>query len=137
MKVNGSCHCGYLTFQAEAEPNRTAICHCTDCQNGAGSAFRTTVPASGDTLKILSGEPTLYVKTADSGNQRVHAFCPKCGSQIYSTSQGAPPRPAYSLRVGTLAQRDRFVPQVQNWFRSAQPWVMGIAALPKNEKGAA
>jgi hypothetical protein len=35
-----------------------------------------------------------------------------------------------------LAQRDRFVPQVQNWFRSAQPWVMGIAALPKNEKGA-
>jgi hypothetical protein len=136
MKIDGRCHCGYISFEAEAAPEKTAICHCTDCQSSTGSAFRTNIPVPGDAFKLLSGQPAIYVKTADSGNRRAHAFCPKCGSQLYSTSEGEAPRPAYSLRVGTLLERNQFVPQVQNWFRSAQPWVMGIAALPKNEKAA-
>ena len=30
MKIDGGCHCGYITYEAEAEPERTTICHCTD-----------------------------------------------------------------------------------------------------------
>jgi hypothetical protein len=136
MKINGGCHCGYITFEGVAEPNETSICHCTDCQKMSGSAFRVSVPVSGASLKMLGAEPAAYVKTAESGNKRIQAFCPKCGSAIYSTSPGDAPRPVYFIRVGTLEQRDRFVPQTQIWFRSAQPWTMGMAALPKNEKGA-
>jgi hypothetical protein len=87
---------------------------------------------------MLSGEPTIYIKTtAESGNPRAQAFCPKCGTSIYSTTPGDGPKASYMVRVGTLRERDQLVPKVQNWFRSAQPWVTGIGALRRNEKGAA
>ncbi len=32
MKVDGACFCGHITYQAEVDEARVAICHCTDCQ---------------------------------------------------------------------------------------------------------
>jgi hypothetical protein len=134
MKVNGGCHCGYITVEAEADPDKVTICHCTDCQTGTGSAFRVSVPVPGVSFK-MTGTPTGYLKiTADSGNPRVQAFCPQCGSPIYSTSPGEGVQPSYMLRVGILAQRDQLAPKKQNWFRSARPWVTAINAVPRNEK---
>jgi hypothetical protein len=134
MKIDGACHCGYITIEAEADPEKTTICHCTDCQTGTGSAFRVSVPVAGATFK-MSGQPTSYLKTtADSGNPRLQAFCPRCGSPIYSTSPGDGVQPSYMLRVGILRQRKDFLPKRQNWFRSAQPWVTGLAVVHKNEK---
>jgi hypothetical protein len=39
MKIDGGCHCGYITYEAEADPDKTSICHCTDCQHLTGTAF--------------------------------------------------------------------------------------------------
>ena len=137
MKIDGSCHCGYIRFEAEADPDKTTICHCTDCQTSTGTAFRTNIPVPGNSFKMLSGEPTIYVKTtAESGNPRAQAFCPKCGSPIYSTTPGDGPKQSYMVRVGVLRQRDQFVPKLQNWYRSARPWITGLAAIRSNEKGA-
>ncbi len=138
MKIYGSCHCGAITFEAEADPEKVTICHCTDCQTSTGSAFRTNIPVPGGSFKMLSGEPTIYVKTtAESGNPRAQAFCGKCGSPIYSTTPGDGPKPSYMVRVGILRERDQLVPKLQNWFRSARPWVAELASLRRNEKGAA
>ena len=41
MKVQGNCHCGTITFEGEADPEKARICHCTDCQTSTGSVFRT------------------------------------------------------------------------------------------------
>jgi hypothetical protein len=137
MRIDGSCHCGYITFEGEADPETVSICHCTDCQAGTGSAFRVNIPVPGHAFRLLSGEPTIYVKTtAESGNPRAQVFCPKCGSPIYSTTPGEGPKPSYMVRVGILKQRDQLMPKRQNWFRSAQPWVTEIDAIPKNQKGA-
>jgi hypothetical protein len=130
MKVDGGCHCGFITIEAEVDPEKVTICHCTDCQAGTGSAFRISVPAPGASF-TLTGEPAHYVKTAESGNQRAQAFCPKCGSPIYSTAPGDGPKDSYMLRVGILRQRDQLMPRKQIWFRSAQPWIGEIAELPK------
>jgi hypothetical protein len=133
MKIDGACHCGFITIEGEADPARVTICHCTDCQAGTGSAFRVSVPVPGATFKI-TGQPTSYRKTtADSGNPRVHAFCPRCGSPIYSTSPGDGVRPSYTVRVGILRQRDQLMPKHQIWVRSAQPWVTRIASVPQSE----
>ena len=134
MRIDGRCHCGAITIEGEADPERTAICHCTDCQTGTGSAFRVSVPVPGATFK-MTGQPASYLKTtSDSGNPRVQAFCPKCGTPIYSTSPGEGVQPSYMVRVGILRQRDQFVPKRQIWFRSARPWVTGIDAIPKHQK---
>jgi hypothetical protein len=47
MKVNGECHCGAITYEAIIDPEKVAICHCTDCQQLSGTAYRTVVPAPG------------------------------------------------------------------------------------------
>jgi hypothetical protein len=134
MRVDGSCHCGYITIEAEADPDKTVICHCTDCQAGTGSAFRVSVPIAGETFKV-SGEPTHYIKTtADSGHPRMQGFCPRCGSPIYSTTPGEGRQASYMLRVGILRQRREFVPKQQAWFRSALPWVTNVADIQKTEK---
>ena len=135
MKVQGACHCGYIKFEAEADPAKAGICHCIDCQTSTGSVFRINVPIPGKDFKMLSGMPTIYVKTtAESGNPRAQAFCPKCGTPIYSTTPGDGPKEAYMVRIGTLAQRSQFVPKKQNWSRSAQPWLAQLASIPRNEK---
>jgi len=134
MKFEGACHCGFITVEGEADPEKVTICHCTDCQTGTGSAFRVSVPVPGANFK-MTGTPTGYLKTTvDSGNPRVQAFCPKCGTPIYSTSPGEGVQPSYMLRVGILKQRDQLPPKKQNWFRSARPWVTELAAVPRNEK---
>jgi hypothetical protein len=136
MKIDGKCHCGFITVEGEADPDKTQICHCTDCQTSTGTAFRVSILVPGATLKI-TGQPAIYVKTtADSGKPRVQAFCPKCGSPIYSTTPGDGVQPSYTVRVGILRQRDQLTPRRQNWFRSARPWIMDLAAVPKNEKQA-
>jgi hypothetical protein len=31
MKIDGACHCGYIRVEGEADPEKTTVCHCTDC----------------------------------------------------------------------------------------------------------
>lgn len=136
MKIDGACHCGFITIEGEADPQNVQICHCTDCQTGTGSAFRVSIPVPGASFK-MTGQPTSYLKTtADSGRPRLQAFCPHCGSPIYSTSPGEGVQPSYMVRVGILRQRDQLAPRRQNWFRSARAWVTNLDAVPKNEKQA-
>ena len=40
---------------------------------------------------MRSGTPKIYIKTAESGNKRAHAFCPGCGTPIYAAASGANP----------------------------------------------
>ena len=134
MKISGACHCGAIRIEGEADPKTTQICHCTDCQTGTGSAFRVSIPVPGATFK-MTGRPATYLKTtADSGKPRLQAFCPTCGSPIYSTSPGEGQQASYMVRVGILRQRDVLTPQRQQWFRSARPWVTTLDAVPKSEK---
>jgi hypothetical protein len=134
VKVDGACLCGAIRIEAEADPEKTVVCHCTDCQTGTASAFRVSVPVAGETLK-MSGKPAVYVRTtAESGNPRAQGFCPTCGTPLYATTPGEGQQAVYMLRVGILQQRDQFVPKRQIWFRSAQPWTMHMDALPKAKK---
>ena len=133
MKIDGGCHCGAITYEAEIDPEKVGICHCTDCQTLSGSAFRTILVVPEDDFKLLSGEPKTYVKIGESGAKRAQTFCPECGSPIYSTSVGDGPK-LFSVRLGTARQRDELPPKVQIWFRSAQRWLTDLESVPKIEK---
>jgi hypothetical protein len=133
MKIDGRCHCGYITYEADIDPDKVLICHCTDCQTLSGSAFRVVAYTREDAFKLHSGELKVYVKTSESGNKRPQSFCPECGTPIHATSDGPGPK-VYAIRVGTVRQRDQMVPHVQVWARSAQPWVTGTGSIRKVEK---
>jgi hypothetical protein len=42
MNIDGQCHCGRVTYQADIDPEGVSICHCTDCQRLTGSPYRVT-----------------------------------------------------------------------------------------------
>jgi hypothetical protein len=132
MHIDGSCHCGFIKYEAEVDPEKVSVCHCTDCQTLSGTAFRTVVPAPREGFRLLAGQPKIYIKTAESGNKRAQAFCPECGSPIYATSPNDPQ--IYGLRVGTARQRAELKPKRQVWCRSALDWTPELAAVPKVER---
>lgn len=133
MKIDGKCHCGLITYEAEIDPDKVGICHCTDCQTLSGSAFRTFVMVPDDDFTILSGEPKIYVKTGESGAKREQSFCPECGSPFYSTSVGDGPK-VHNIRLGTVRQRDELIPKIQYWSRSALHWLPDLDTVPKIDK---
>ncbi|MGE4063581.1 MAG: GFA family protein [Rhodospirillaceae bacterium] len=122
MKVDGSCHCGAITYTAEVDPAAVSLCHCNDCQITAGSAFSFNVRTVDGKVNFTTGLPTIYIKkTAASGRHRAHAFCPVCATRIYSGSvEPAPPQ--ITLRAGALRQRRELKPKRQVWCSAALDW---------------
>ena len=132
MKIDGSCHCGYVTYEAEVDADQVIICHCTDCQTLSGSAYRTVAFVVEGSFQLLGGKPTTYIKIAESGNEREQTFCPECGSPIYAASPGDGPK-NMGIRVGTARQRAELRPSKQYWCRSARDWVADLSAARKVE----
>jgi len=133
MKVHGSCHCGAIRFEADADPQNAGMCHCTDCQSLTGSAFSLFLQVPREQFRLTSGQPKIYVKTAESGNRRAQAFCANCGSRLWASAENDPP--IYNLRLGTVRERAQLPPRMQVWCQSALPWVKEIAAIPSHLKG--
>jgi hypothetical protein len=125
MKIDGKCHCGNITYQAEIDPEQVYICHCTDCQSISGTAFRWAVSVAEEDFRLLTGSPKTYIKRAESGAESHQLFCPDCASPLYSTAIGEGPR-SFNLRLGTARQRAELGPKLQCWHRSAQAWVTDI-----------
>lgn len=125
MNVDGSCHCGNVTYQAEINPDDVVICHCTDCQTFSSAPYRVSV--FGVSLKHfrLAGTPKTYAKTGGSGRKVLVAFCGDCGSALYSTKDNK----TFNLRVGAIRQRAQLVPKAQGFCGSGMPWAINIDAI--------
>ncbi len=130
MQVHGSCHCASVCYEAEVNPEQTTICHCTDCQKLTGSAYRVSVPAHEGSFRLTRGKPTIYVKVGDNGARRAQAFCPNCGSPLYTYAADDPK--IYGLRVGCIAEREALIPRRQKWCSSALRWTESLAAMPQD-----
>jgi hypothetical protein len=130
MNVEGQCCCGAIAYAAEVQAGTATVCHCADCQNHSGSAFRTNIAAPAAGFRLLRGAPRTYVKTADSGARRLLAFCGDCGSALYACAENQPA--TYSLRVGTLRQRHELgLPQREIWTRRRLPWIAPLDGVPQ------
>ena len=75
MHIDGGCHCGNISYEAEIDPEKVIVCHCTDCQELSGTAFRTVVfvPESQFNLLVQSQQPDpkgLEVRRIHSASRR-------------------------------------------------------------------
>ena len=128
MHIDGQCHCGRVTYQAEIDPAKVSICHCTDCQSLTGSPYRVTVICSAEDVRLTGAAPMVYGKRGDNGRIRNQHFCPDCGSPLFTSGEGGPDD--FGIRWGSIRQRDQLRPIRQIWCRSAAPWINEIENLP-------
>lgn len=133
MHIDGQCHCGHVKYEAEIDPGQVSICHCADCQQLTGSAYRVTAATASDRIRLTANPPKLYLKHGDNGRPRLQSFCPECGSPLFTTGEGADA--AWTgIRVGTINQRRALRPSSQIWCRSALPWIHELDGLPGAEQ---
>jgi hypothetical protein len=129
MKIDGACLCGYVQYEAEVDPRRVALCHCTDCQTNSGSAMSWVVAVVEDRFALTAGTLKTFVKTADSGRRRVLCFCAECGTRIVAKPVEGEPG-VLTLRAGSVRQRAELRPRANVWAQSAQTWLADLRELP-------
>lgn len=132
MRIDGQCHCGHVTYEAEIDPALISICHCTDCQQLTGSAYRVTAITPTANVRLTNRPPKIYRKYGDNGRPRLQSFCPQCGSPLFTSGEG-PDAETTGIRLGTINQRRELTPSRQLWCRSALPWVNDIDSLPSSD----
>lgn len=129
MQIDGQCHCGHVKYEAEIDPARVSICHCTDCQQLTGSAYRVTAITDSASIRLTAHPPKVYRKYGNNGRARLQSFCPECGSPLFTTGEGADAETT-GIRLGTINQRRALRPSRQIWCQSALPWIDDLETLP-------
>jgi hypothetical protein len=90
------------------------------------------VSTSAQNFALRTGTPRIYVKTGGSGAKRARAFCPDCGSPLFTYAVGQPQ--TYGLRTGCIEERALLIPGKQIWCDSAMAWAMNLHNLPKSAR---
>ena len=119
IQVNGECHCGKIEIIATVKLSEVRACHCTDCQQMSGAPLRAIAMAPAHKIKI-KGIPKEYIKIGDSGNKRIQAFCPECGTQLFATDMK---KTLYNLRTGFLEQKNDLIPKTHVFTQSSMSWI--------------
>ncbi len=121
LNEKAGCLCGDVKFEVDRNSIAgQAHCHCRDCQRSTGSAFASFcfVPEAG--FRLISGEPSLFEVTAESGGKVVRSFCGRCGSQLFSQVEAMPG--VYFVKAGAFENASWMAPSMAMWCQSAQPW---------------
>jgi hypothetical protein len=120
-KISGSCLCGAVRYECNAEPLGMAICHCSHCQKVSGSAFSVNIVVPAPSVTWQGQTPASYADKGESGRSLSRKFCRNCGSSIATEAEGLPG--ALIIKAGTLDDLSWLKPNTHIWTSSAQPWV--------------
>jgi hypothetical protein len=93
----GSCHCGNVRFEVEADLASVIACNCSLCAR-AGYLL-TFVPAS--QFKLLSGKEAQSDYQFNTKNIH-HLFCKTCGTRSFGHGTGPDGEQMYAINVRSL-----------------------------------
>lgn len=91
---SGSCHCGAVKFEVEADLSRLGNCTCSMCRK-KGSLHRSVPP---EQFKLIAGEDALKRYRF---NKKIasHFFCRHCGIHTFSHPRTAPNNVNVNIRA--------------------------------------
>jgi len=125
MTWTGGCLCGAIRYQAEADPMRTVICHCTICRRESGAPMMCFVHFPAEAFRWLSGAPKRYRSSANAER----GFCPLCGSTLTMHESVLGDR--VQVALGSLDTPERAEPDDHVWTRQQLPWLHIEDDLPR------
>jgi hypothetical protein len=125
----GSCLCGQVRYEVDAELTQIALCHCAMCRKASGSAFAANAPVPREAFRIVAGGEQLQAYESSPGKRRW--FCSTCGSPVYSESAL---RPALvRIRIGLLDTPAGHGPDFHFMVGSKADWHEITDTLPQHE----
>jgi hypothetical protein len=130
--ITGGCLCGEIRYECQGEPVVSFICHCTDCQQFSGSVFAAALIFRKESFRILSGTPTIFAVTAESGKKVEREFCGKCGASLFEVLEKRPD--FIAVAAGSLDDKAVFKPTRHVWTKSQVATIQVNDDLPKFEK---
>ncbi|WP_461619492.1 GFA family protein [Bradyrhizobium sp. 23AC] len=80
---------------------------------------------------IVRGGPKVYVSKPESGEDAKRAFCPECGTPLWSVPPGAP---FTTVKLGALDDNSDLIPGLHLFVSSAAPWHRMHEGLPQFPK---
>lgn len=126
LSLAGGCRCGAVRYAMTGMPIVVNCCHCRDCQRLSGSAF--AINAMIETGRVIStGTTTPAVQVDAQGNRSWR--CEACGVLLYADLAKLGDGLRF-VRVGTLDEGERMVPDAHFFVRSKHPWVVVPDGVP-------
>lgn len=68
----------------------------------------------------ITGEASHWEVEGDSGNVKIHAFCPKCGTPVYLRFTAMPE--FIAVAAASLDEPERFAPEVLTYSVGGLAW---------------
>ena len=130
--LKGSCLCGAVSYQVNAELDTIILCHCQKCRKSNGSAFGANAPIKAGNFTLLTGKDALA--GFKSSPDLVRHFCRNCGSPIYSQRPSTPE--LVRLRIGTLDTTISTRPSAHIYVGSKAEWDAIHDDLPQHAERA-
>lgn len=127
--IHAACSCGQLNLACDGAPIRISMCHCLACQRRTGSVFGTQAWFTPGQISI-TGNASIFTRTAGSGRLVTYRFCLTCGSTLYWEAEAFPG--LIAVAVGTFADPTYPPPQRSVWERRRHSWV-AVPAGPSVE----
>ena len=116
MTHRGSCHCGKVHYEFEAEPDLVVTeCNCSVC--GKSGYLGVILPK--ERFRLLSDEADLSEYRFNTGTAR-HRFCRHCGVKSFYIPRSHPDGVSVNFRCidsGTVQRVDHQTFDGQNWER--------------------
>lgn len=131
-RYSGGCACGAVRYAARGEPVFQNHCQCVDCQKRSGTRHGSYLSFAGRTHVEITGEASKWRITADSGNDKLHAFCPTCGTPVYLTFVAMPD--VIAIHAASLDDPAAFAPQAITYGARGHGWDAVDPALPVFER---
>ena len=127
MAIQGSCLCGSVKYELDAEPDMVGHCHCSKCRKAHGAAFGTHGLIARKDFRWTAGEEKLNAFESSPGSFR--KFCGLCGSQILFDSDALPD--SFAFAFATLDDDPAARPAMHIFVGSKAPWYEITDQLPQ------
>ena len=131
MAITGGCLCKAVRYEASAEPVTVRTCWCRTCQYVSAGSATVNVVFPSDKIRI-TGTTAEYESIADSGTHMFRAFCPGCGTPLFTRSDARPH--LIGVRAGSLDDPELGRPQLTIWTSRAPSWACIDPGIPRDER---
>jgi hypothetical protein len=129
MNTSGRCLCGAIEFEVAGDPRVVAVCHCRDCQRGAGAPMVVWAMFQEPQLRLKKGMPA----SINSSGTAVRSFCPTCGTGLFYRNSEVLPG-LVDVQASAFDEPELLPPTIQIQVAERQHWVASLDALKAYER---